>query len=200
MWNENAAACPEAPATSRIQARDAGAGVGLGVTLIIVGALALGVRFVPGVSWLAMWPLIFVVGGFVQMVTPAGAQGWTAHRFAEGVGTALFGVALLGCTTGYVGWGMWLTLLSLWPLLLVVIGLRMVGHASGQTWLAAAATLIVWGALLFSAAGSWSGTWELRPVPPGIDFSLVSEPEASAELFADTVVDTVSGPLSLETY
>lgn len=169
---------------------------GLGVALIVFGTIALAARFVPHGSWVTMWPLFFVAVGIVQMITPQRWTGWTAHRFAEGVGTALFGTVLLGCTTGYVSWSMWLTLLSLWPLLLVVGGLRILGRASKATWLSAGATFLVWGTLLFCAAGSWTGTQSFEPLSAQVIRYVTSAPEMAAANVADTVVDAVVGPLA----
>jgi len=174
------------------------AGIGLGVALIVMGTLALAVRLSPSLSWMTMWPLVFVVIGIVQMVTPGRFTGWTAHRFAEGIGGVIFGVVLLGCTTGYVEWSMWMTLLSLWPLLLVVAGLKILSGAAGQPWVGAMATVLVWAALLFSAAGAWTGAGSFEPLPVEFVHAVTTAPDAAAAQFAETVVDAVVGPLTAD--
>lgn len=200
MSDSSATPASAQPAGMRGSGRTADSRLGLGVALIVFGMIALGARLVPGVSWAAMWPLLFVAGGLVQMITPSWATGWTAKRFAEGLGTVFFGVALLGCTTGYLEWGMWLTMLSLWPLLLVVAGLNLLGKASGQSWLHGAATLVVWGALLFSAAGSWTGRLDIAPLPPIFEIQTMQSPDAAAQRFSETIVESVAGPMDRLTY
>jgi len=175
-------------------------GAVLGATLIITGVCALIVRIMPQVSFAQAWPLLFFVIGIVQMITPEWTGQWTIARFAEGLGTLLFGAALLACTLGYVGWEMWLTMLSLWPLLLVVAGLHLLSKASGQKWIAAAATLLVWGTLAFSAAGAYTGTYDPSPVPPVFSGRYIEHPGTAAGDLTDTIVDTVTGPASGETY
>lgn len=186
--------CETAPGGAA-QACSAGRDVswGLGVALIVFGVVALGVRVVPQASWLTMWPVFIIAAGFVQMIVPSRYEGWTARRFADGVGTVLFGVAFLGCTTGYVSWSMWLTLLSLWPLLLVVAGLQVLASATRQSWLSAAATLLVWGALLLSAAGSWTGSQSFPALSAQAIHAVAESPGTFAAAVADGIVDTVVG-------
>lgn len=127
-----------------------------GVVLIIIGAALMAAQFVPGLAWWTLWPALIILAGLVQMVTP-GLRGWGLERLSEAFGTMFIGAVLLGCTTGYIGWGMWATALSFWPVLLVMAGLSMMGQATGQTWLRAIAPAVVWAAIGYAAAAEVIG-------------------------------------------
>jgi hypothetical protein len=116
------------------------------------------------VSLWTLWPLIVVAAGLVQIVVPGRVTGWGIERVSDGVGTVLLGLVLLGNTTGYIGWEMWLTALSLWPVLLVSAGIGLLGKASGQAWVRALAPAIIWAALIYSASTAWTGA----PVPADV--------------------------------
>ncbi len=127
-----------------------------GIILIAAGALLLAAQFVPGLVWWALWPALIMLAGAIQMVTP-GKEGWGIERVSEGFGTVFIGAILLGCTTGYIGWEMWLTALALWPALLVMGGLAMLGQAADSPWLKAAAPVVVWVAIAYAAATTVTG-------------------------------------------
>jgi len=130
--------------------------VAAGLFMIVAGVAFLFARTVPGIDVWTLWPLLIVAGGLVQLVTP-GAHGWGIERLSEGVGTVLLGLILLGNTTGYIGWEMWLTALALWPVLLVAAGIGVLGRASGQAWVRACAPVIIWAALLYAASTAMTG-------------------------------------------
>ena len=127
-----------------------------GVVLIVAGGLLLAAQFVPGLEWWTLWPALIMLAGLIQMVTP-GKEGWGIERVSEGFGSVFIGAILLGCTTGYIGWEMWLTALALWPALLIMGGLAMLGQATGSPWLKAAAPLVVWVAIAYAAASTVTG-------------------------------------------
>jgi hypothetical protein len=114
-----------------------------GIMLIVLGAAFLLAQFVPAVSWWMLWPLVIVVAGVAQMVSPERDGSWTVDRVFEGLGTVVLGAVLLGNTTGYVEWTVWLTFLSFWPVLLIALGVTIVGRGVGQTWLRICARLLV---------------------------------------------------------
>jgi hypothetical protein len=128
-----------------------------GVMLIVLGAAFLAAQFVPGVSWWMLWPLIVVVAGLAQMVSPATDEGWSTQRFLGGMGTVLFGAVLLGNTTGYVAWTVWVAFISLWPALLIALGLSVIGHGVDASWLRVAARLVVWATLALAVYVSLTG-------------------------------------------
>jgi len=51
---------------------------------------------------------------------------YSSGRLFTGVLILLIGVLLLLSNTGVLGWGLWLNLISLWPLLIIAIGLRLI--------------------------------------------------------------------------
>lgn len=138
-------------------------GATAGLFLIALGVAALAVQLVPGVAWWQLWPLLIVAGGFIQIVTPAPWRGWGLERVADGFGTVLFGLVLLGNTTGYIEWSMWLTFLSLWPALLIAAGVGIIGSSTGQAWIKVLGSMVVWAVLLYSAAIAVTGFAPLLP-------------------------------------
>lgn len=143
-------AAPDAP-------RQSDGAAAFGITLIVLGAVFLAARFVPGLVWWQLWPLLIVVGGLVQAVVPGRWWGWSFDRFLDGLGTALFGMVLLGNTTGYVSWTAWLSFAFMWPWLLIAAGVGIIGHATRQGWIRLIGTLIVWSVLVSAVAASWTG-------------------------------------------
>jgi len=132
-----------------------GGGVTAGVILILIGAALLVARFAPGYSIWQLWPLFVIVPGVVQCFTP-GHEGWSVHRFFDGLVTVSIGLLFLGNTTGYISWGVWWELLQLWPVLLISVGLGILGKAVDQSWLRVLGTLVVLAAFGVAAASSLS--------------------------------------------
>jgi len=154
------------PPAYAVPARESyrGPSVAIGVFLVLLGGAFLAARLTPGVSLWTLWPLAIVAAGIVQILVPSRWQEWGIERVSDGVGTVFLGVLLLGNTTGYIGWEMWFTALTLWPVLLVSAGIGLLGKAAGQSWIRALAPTLIWAALLFSAASAWNGA----PLPTAI--------------------------------
>lgn len=74
-----------------------------------------------------------------------------AKRVVEGLTLVLVGVILLLNTTGSLPWSIWLHVLSLWPLLLVAIGLEIVARGIHAEWLRIVSSLLVMVGLLAGA-------------------------------------------------
>lgn len=127
-------------------------GAQFGVFLIVAGVVLLAAQFTPGLAWPVMWPLIFVVIGLTQMVVPGHLGIWAPWQLIEGIGTVLFGLVLLGNTTGMIEWTMWLTFISLWPAMLIAAGFGLLGQATTQSWLRVLGTLVMWAVLVYAAA------------------------------------------------
>lgn len=134
-----------------------GGGLFFGVVLILVGVAILVSRFLPGVDVWQLWPLLIIVPGAVQCVTP-GAGGWSAHRFFDGLMTVGIGSLLLANTTGMLPWSVWWEVLRLWPVLLISAGLGILGRSTGQGWLRAMGTVVVLLAFLYAIAVTAAGT------------------------------------------
>lgn len=131
-----------------------------GLVLIGVGLAFLAVRFLPGIAWWNMWPLIIVVMGVIECVTP-GKEGWEAERFFGGLGTIGVGLVLLGNVTGYISWRVWWAVLSLWPVLLISIGLSILGRGLQQMWLRALGSLVILVAFAYAVSVTWLGAGAL---------------------------------------
>lgn len=129
----------------------------LGMVLILGGALLLSARFVPGVALWALWPLIIVAAGLAQAFTP-GRDGWGAERFFDGLTTVAIGGLLLGNTLGYLSWGVWWTVVLLWPVLLISAGFGILGRATGQRWLRVIGSVAVLAAIAYAGATAASHT------------------------------------------
>ncbi len=163
-----------------------------GVMLVVLGLAFMLGQFVPGLYWWMLWPLLFVVGGFAQMVTPNHNGIWSAHRIFEGFGTVLFGGVLLGCTTGVISWSVWWTLLTLWPVLIIALGVSILGRGIGAEWLRAASHVVVWLALFFAVSVSFTGAFGFYPntafavwTPAGTDFAITEPAQGVREATLD---------------
>jgi hypothetical protein len=152
---------PSAPAVPPAATQPAGhrrkSAVFWGVMLIVLGAAFLAAQFVPSVSWWMLWPLAVISAGIAHMVLPGGDDVWAASRFFEGMGTVLVGAVLLGNTTGFVSWTVWVTFLSLWPLLLIALGISVIGRGVGLQWLRTASRILVWATLVLAVYVSLTG-------------------------------------------
>ncbi len=163
-----------------------GGGVFLGVLLVVLGAVFLVSQFLPwfDVPVWELWPLIIVVAGVVQVFTP-GSSGWGIDRVLDGIGTVIFGLILLGNTTGYISWSVWWVLVTLWPALVIALGLTILAKGLGQSWLRILATLVIWVTLAYAVAVSWTGSTMAPPTgwlttAGGQEFSY-SEPGVGVE-------------------
>lgn len=100
-----------------------------GSLLLFFGVTAMIASMVEGASWWQYWPLIFVILGIVRMVVP-GVEGHRMRKFVDGLIVFCCGSTLMAMSLGAVGWqSIELMLVNLWPLLLVVGGLLLLGGA-----------------------------------------------------------------------
>jgi phage shock protein C len=124
----------------------------LGILLVGVGLLALLGTFLDISIW-RFWPMIIVVMGFVMLCTP-GPHGWSLSRAGHAILTITVGFALQLWMLGIIASNVFLlTFLSLWPILLVVVGLSIIGGATRQSVFGLFGSLLVSAALLL---GIWS--------------------------------------------
>lgn len=100
-------------------------------------------------------------------------------RAFEGLTVVAVGAVLLANTTGYLPWGVWWSILSLWPVLLIAAGIDVIGKGLDNAWLRALSSLAVIGALAYGAfvmpasgpgalAWNWDWSWggdSARSVP-----------------------------------
>ena len=157
-------AAPTPPSGPPQQWRRRGGGIGLGLFLIALGVVFLATQFVPGLAWWSLWPLLIIAGGFIQMVTPDHHEAWGVHRIFDGVGTVLIGLVFLGNTTGFISWNVWWILLTLWPVLIIAVGISVLGRGLDQSWLRSLSPLVIWLALAYAVAASFTGAGGLTPM------------------------------------
>lgn len=100
-----------------------------GSFLLFFGVSAMVASMMEGVVWWQYWPLIFVILGIVRMVIP-GEEGHRMRQFVDGLIAFFSGVVLVLMSLGVIGWqSLELMLVGLWPLLLMVVGLLLLGGA-----------------------------------------------------------------------
>ncbi len=172
------------PSQGEESTRGSQGGSTVGVVLVLVGMALLASRWLPGVRVWMLWPLLIIVPGAVKCFTP-GPDGWTVHRFLDGIVTIVVGLVFLGNATGYLPWDVWGQILQLWPVLLISVGLGILGSSLSQEWLQVAGKLVVLAALAYAVSMSLSGSeFVLVSNSGGVEFSrsVPSGGATSAEL------------------
>jgi hypothetical protein len=117
-------------------------------------------------------------------------------RAAEGLTLVAVGLILLGNTLGMIPWGVWWSILSLWPLLLVAAGVDIIGRGTDNAWLRVLSSLLVigglaYGALVMPATNSHSIQWPFVMSLP-LSSSTPTEPFDFAEPHDPTVTSGVA--------
>lgn len=169
---------PPAPPSSNAKRNS---GIGAGVFLIAVGLVFLAGQVIPGLAWWNMWPLIIVLVGVIQMFTPSHGDGWGPERILDGLGTVIIGMVLLGCTLGIVSWTVWWIFITLWPVLIIALGISLLGRGLQQSWMRVISPLLVWGALAYAVAVSFTGASGFEPIPQMVRASSAGQPFAYME-------------------
>jgi hypothetical protein len=146
-------------------------GAAFGVLLVVAGLIALFGGFTSVFDLLRLWPLFIVFGGLMHVFSRHGDV--PVKRVAEGLGTVALGLLLLGNTFGYVQWSVWFTLISLWPLLLVAIGIELVGRGLHMDWLRALSSVVL-------ILGLAYGVFVLQPVSGRAVFPIVGISQSGA--------------------
>ena len=141
---------PGAPQTTAYR-HSHGAGATAGVVLIVIGALLLVGRFLPGQDWWDLWPLVIIVAGLVQSLTP-GHAGWGANRFFDGLVTVAFGLVALGVTTDYLGFDVVWRILGLWPVFVIALGFDLLGKALHSNWVRVLGSIAIIAVLAYASA------------------------------------------------
>lgn len=141
-------------------------GTVIGIVLVIVGLVMLFGRYVEWFDLFRLWPLIIVIGGITQVFRRHGEP--VIKRVAEGLGSVAVGLVLLGNTFGYIPWTVWVTMLSLWPLLLVALGIELLGKGLGLSWVRALSNVLLILGLFYGVFVLQPGSLGLGFVVPGI--------------------------------
>ncbi|MDH4139743.1 MAG: PspC domain-containing protein [Coriobacteriia bacterium] len=134
---------PAAPLAPPPTARGRGGTVWIGMILVVLGALIIAARLVPEVNVWALWPVVVILLGVRTMVTPDSKGSWNVNRLIEGLTGVFVGGVFLANTTGALGWSVWLSVVSLWPLLLIAAGLDIIGKGLDNLWLRTLSSLVV---------------------------------------------------------
>lgn len=162
---------PQAPPAQMVTPPAPNAGVKrggtvVGIILVCVGLVMLFGGYIPWFDLFRLWPLIIVIGGLAEMVRTSG-EPWL-KRVAEGAGSIAVGLVLLGNTFGYIPWTVWLTMLSLWPLLLVALGIELLGRGLRVTWVRALSNVVLLMGLLYGVFVLQPGSVGPLPVVSGV--------------------------------
>lgn len=86
-------------------------------------------------------------------------------RVLEGLASVAIGVMLIANSVGALSWRVWWILLSLWPLLLVAIGLDLLGKGMRLNIIRVVSSLLVLAGLAYAvslaptSASAWKGAW-----------------------------------------
>lgn len=192
---------PFTPAPGPTQKPPRSGAVWFGIVLILLGATILLDQFIPGVDLWRLWPLIIVAMGVREMF-PAREGKWTVKRPAEGISTIAFGGVLLACSIGYLSWSVWLNIFSLWPLLLVALGVQVIGKGLHNNWIRALSSLIVAAGLVYG--GFFMSPTAVHPWFPFVinnvdteDFDFTAPHDAEV-VEGQAVIDAGVGEFSLE--
>ena len=189
---------PPVPPKSPVPPESSGrrrSGIFAGVVLIAIGCVFLASQIVPGLVWWSLWPLLIVLVGLVQMFTPSHRDEWGVERVMDGIGTVLIGLVLLGNTLGIVSWSVWWTLLTLWPVLLISLGVAILGRGLNLPWARAMAPLLIWAALGYAAATSLTG---VTGIPPLVPFTTTTSSPVHAFNFSEPVGGATSATLDFK--
>jgi len=154
------------PASTPVATGVRRSGTAVGVVLIVLGGIMLFGKYLPWFDLLRLWPLIIIVGGVAEMFRGRGEP--VVKRVAEGLGSIAVGLVLLGNTFGYLPWTVWITMLSLWPLLLVAVGIELLGKGLGLTWVRALSNVVLLVGLFYGVFVLQPGSVGLGLIIPGV--------------------------------
>lgn len=123
-----------------------------GLFLLFFGVIAMMARFVGGVSWWQFWPLLFIIGGIGYMVVP-GEFGHRMTQFVSGLILFCVGGVILPMSLGLIDWTTIRTMVEhLWPLLIIMVSLFIIGAAlQSSLWSLAAGLCFA----VFCVIGLW---------------------------------------------
>lgn len=151
-----------------------------GVILVVVGAVLLVSQFVPGIALWRYWPILVIAAGVRAAFGPSG-HAWKPRHLTGGLVTVAIGLILLAQMLGMLGWGAWVSVLRLWPLLLISLGIEIAGKALGKEWLRATGNIVIiaglaYAVLVMSPPTHW---WTISGTPGKLTpFSLVEPHDA----------------------
>jgi hypothetical protein len=114
----------------------------IGAVFIGVGILTLLSNFIHISIW-RFWPVVLIVVGLVCLFTP-GQRGWSLRRAGNAIALICVGLALLAWMLQIIHTRVLVAaFLNLWPMLLVVIGLAIIGEARKSSVISLASSLVL---------------------------------------------------------
>jgi phage shock protein PspC (stress-responsive transcriptional regulator) len=138
---------------------------------VLVGALLVGIGVIAllgnlvNMSFWRFWPVILIVFALIQLFTPS-SKGWSLHRAGGALVLLAVGFVLLALMLQVIGLGTFvLCLENLWPMLLIVVGLSIIGTAKKISALNLASSLLFALTLLV-------GTWYYGGIDGTVSFRL----------------------------
>lgn len=124
-----------------------------GMLLVAIGFGNLLGRFIPTIHWWTFWPLLVVALGISHLCTCAPGPGRrTPARVLDGIAIMVFGLMLLAITLGVLDWGIFRLCLDLWPALLAIAGVAVVGVGMRSSVVRCVASLLLVAYLIFVSA------------------------------------------------
>ena len=131
----------------------------VGAVLIGTGVLALLCNFVHISVW-RFWPVVIVVVGVVCLFTP-GSQGWSLERAGNAIVLISIGLVLLLWMLQIVQTRVFITAFwELWPVLIIMVGLGIIGNARKSSALSLASSLLFAATIIFGVWVFGGLSWE----------------------------------------
>jgi len=114
----------------------------IGAVLVGAGVIALLSNFVHISLW-RFWPVVLIVVGVVCLFTP-GSRGWSLERAGNSIVLVSIGLALLAWMLQIIQTKVLITaFFDLWPVLLVVLGLAIIGGTRKSSIFTLASSLVL---------------------------------------------------------
>ncbi|MBE0447670.1 MAG: hypothetical protein IBX64_06175 [Actinobacteria bacterium] len=117
-------------------------GIIIGLMLASLGMILLIDNLFPGLGFIRLWPVVIIVWGFAVLVSSF-LPPFDIPRLFSGIFIGTVGVILLYNTLGIVPFSFWLDLITLWPVLLIAVGLAILGRVTHSKVISALPPVII---------------------------------------------------------
>ncbi|MDR1358981.1 MAG: PspC domain-containing protein [Coriobacteriales bacterium] len=159
----------------------------VGAVLIGVGVIALLCNFVHVSVW-RFWPLVLVVVGVICLFTP-GSHGWSLARAGNAIVLITLGLVLLAWMLRIVHtWVFVAAFRDLWPVLLVVAGLAIIGNARKSSVVCLLSSLVLSATILLGLWFYGGLDWDILGAT-----ALVIESDGLHEFFSEVSLVSQAG-------
>lgn len=133
------------------------------VVLAVIGALSVASRFLPVNSPWVLWPIAVILGGLCIALSVGRSRRWSPARVLLGLDVVGFGIILLLCSLGVLGWASLISISLLWPLFLVALGVIIACLVRKSSLGSVAAGALIAVALVIGTVNFAAGTSILSP-------------------------------------